>query len=163
LTNICEISSISKDKIMDVYKTKFSLKKEFFQKPEDYYSEAVRYYKNAKNILKRIKIKDDRYQDLKPVREACGTAYLAILLVFDGYFIHRGLDRNKLPISTDEYWRMLKKNNIHNGKILNAFSGAYEVLHLWGYYRGIGEVRVVKDGFERAKLIIGTLSKKSCE
>ena len=54
-------------------------------------------------------------------------------------------------------------SNIHNGKILNAFSGAYEVLHLWGYYRGIGEVRVVKDGFERAKLIIGTLSKKSCE
>jgi len=37
--------------------------------------EAIRYLENAKEILKNAKIEDNRYEDIKPVREAFGTAY----------------------------------------------------------------------------------------
>jgi len=40
-------------------------------------SEAIRYFNNAKEILSKAKIEDNIYTDSKPVREACGTAYLA--------------------------------------------------------------------------------------
>jgi hypothetical protein len=40
--------------------------------------EALRYLENAKAILKTIPVEDNTYTDVKPVQEACGTAYLAI-------------------------------------------------------------------------------------
>ena len=41
--------------------------------------ESLRYLQNAREILARIPIEDDDYADIKPVRKAFGTAYLAIL------------------------------------------------------------------------------------
>ena len=41
--------------------------------------ESLRYLQNAKEILARIPIEDNDYVDIKPVREAFSTAYLAIL------------------------------------------------------------------------------------
>jgi len=38
--------------------------------------EALRYLNNAKEILKSIPVEDNTYTDVKPVQEACGTAYL---------------------------------------------------------------------------------------
>lgn len=134
-------------------------KKLTFKTKEEYFKESIRYYRNAQELLKHVKIEYERYLDLKPVREACGTAYLAVLLALDGYFLERGLDKERLPNSTDEYWETLNKHMIHNGKITNAFAIVYELLHIWGYYRGINTVDVVKNGFEKAKLIIETLAK----
>jgi hypothetical protein len=134
------------------------MKKISYKTPEEYYREAVRYYNNAKLKLKSARIEYDRYQDLKPVREACGTCYLAALLALDGYFLQRGLDKEKLPTSIDEYQRILNKLLVHDGKIRTAFLNVYEILHIWGYYRGIGDIDIVKKGFEKAKIIIETLS-----
>ena len=128
------------------------------EKPEEYFSEAVRYYANAQERLAESKTEYNRYKDLKPVREACGTAYLAVLLALDGYFVERGADRENLPSSVEEYQKSMNKYLVHNGKIRNAFFNVYEVLHLWGYYRGIGDVDVAKDGFGEAKRIIETLT-----
>ncbi len=40
--------------------------------------EAIRYLNNAKEILKSIPVENDTYTDIKPVREAFATAYLAV-------------------------------------------------------------------------------------
>jgi len=40
--------------------------------------ESIRYLNNAKEILKQASIEDVTYTDIKPVQEACGTAYLVI-------------------------------------------------------------------------------------
>lgn len=42
-------------------------------------SEALRYLQNARDILKATPVEDDLYTDKKPVQEAFGTAYLAVL------------------------------------------------------------------------------------
>jgi len=49
--------------------------------------EALRYLQNAKEILKNAPVEDDIYTDTKPVREACGTAYLAVLKAIDEYLL----------------------------------------------------------------------------
>lgn len=135
------------------------MKKQKYKTAQEYYKEAYRYYKNAKGRLKESHVLYDRYQDLKPVREACGTCYLAMLLALDGYFLERGVQSDKLPISTEGYQELLRKHAVHNGKIKNAYYNAYEILHIKGYYRGTGDVNAVKGGFEKAKLIIDTLGK----
>ena len=42
--------------------------------------EALRYLNNAKEILKSVPVEDNTYTDVKPVREAMGTAYCRISL-----------------------------------------------------------------------------------
>lgn len=49
--------------------------------------EALRYLANAKEILKSALMEDSTYVDIKRVREAFGTAYLAILKTLDTYFL----------------------------------------------------------------------------
>jgi len=52
--------------------------------------EAKRYLENAWEILRGVPVEDDTYLDVKPVREAFGVAYLAILeatLIFCGELI----------------------------------------------------------------------------
>ncbi len=48
-------------------------------------SEALRYLNNAKEILKSVPVEDNTYTDVKPVRKAFGTAYLAILEAINEY------------------------------------------------------------------------------
>ena len=38
--------------------------------------EVLRYLNNAKEILRSVPVEDNTYTDVKPVREALGTAYL---------------------------------------------------------------------------------------
>ncbi|MEW6040877.1 MAG: DUF5618 family protein [Elusimicrobiota bacterium] len=134
------------------------MKKIIFQTPEEFYREAIRYYRNAKERLRQTKVVHDRYKDLKPVREACALGYLSTLLALDGFFLKSGLEKDKLPVSIDGYWKNLRKYTIYNGKIIDAFSIVYENLHIFGYYRGASDINVVKSGFEKAYLIIKTLS-----
>ena len=142
--------------------TKFERKhlraRDILTEPETCYQEAQRYMANAKEHLKKTPIEYDRYQDAKPVREACGICYLGVLLALDGYFLTRGILKDKLPESTEGYEVLLKKQMVHNGKIKQAFYTVYENLHLFGYYRGGVNVDMIKAGFKSAKLIIDTLS-----
>jgi len=118
--------------------------------------EALRYLENAKEMLKTVQVEDNTYTDVKPVQEACGTAYLAVLKAIDQYLIKKGVEERELPQSVDGYREMLRKHlMIHNGKLLKEFEKLYKLLNIAGYYRGLLEdVAVVKDAMKAAKTFI---------
>ena len=53
--------------------------------------ESLRYLQNAKEILARTPIEDNDYIDIKPVREAFSTAYLAILEAINEALMEKGV------------------------------------------------------------------------
>jgi len=118
--------------------------------------EALRYLENAKEILRSAPVEDNTYTDVKPVQEACGTAYLAVLKAIDGCLVKKGIDEKELPQSVDGYREMMQKYLIiHDGKLLKEFEKLYKLLHIAGYYRGLLEdVSVVKDALKAAKSFI---------
>jgi len=120
---------------------------------ETYYTEATRYMENAKECLKKAKKEDDYYQDTKYVKMACGTAYSGLLVALDCYLILKGVGKpTKKQRKSIEYYQ----SNITkiDKKMLNYLNSAYDVLHLWGYYDGITNARIVKEGFDEAYKII---------
>ena len=121
--------------------------------------EAIRYLNNAKEILKKVPVEDDTYTDVKPVREAMGTAYLAILEAINEYLLEKkGFLKKELPKSVDEYKVLLKKymsHTGHNDKLLREFDKLYDALHIAGYYRGlIYDTNAVKDYLKAARSFI---------
>ena len=122
--------------------------------------EAIRYLENAKELLSKSPIEDNRYYtDVKYVQEACGTVYLAILKAIDEYLLKRGLTKKELPKSVDGYRRVLQKYIVvHNGKLLKEFEILYEELHIAGYYRGnLQSVGAIKELLKDAKSFIGKI------
>jgi hypothetical protein len=122
--------------------------------------EAIRYLNNAKEILKAAPVEDGTYTDIKPVREAFGVAYLAVLEVINEHLIRKGLTKKELPRSVDEYRRALQKYLvIQDGKLLREFEKLYDLLHIAGYYRGLlYDVNVVKDALKAARSFIEKIS-----
>jgi len=118
--------------------------------------ESLRYLENAKSIVRDVKIEGKYYTDIKPVREAFGTAYLAILEAINERLIKKGYTKKDLPKSVDEYRKTLKKYfAVNNGKLMREFEGLYDTLHIAGYYRGlIYNVDLVKDSMKAAKEFI---------
>jgi Domain of unknown function (DUF5618) len=118
--------------------------------------ESLRYLHNAKDILRAASIEDETYTDVKPVREAFGTAYLAILEAINENLLKRGFTKKELPRSVDEYRKVLQKHlSVRNGKLLREFEKLYDALHIAGYYRGlIYDVNMVKDAMKAAKVFI---------
>ena len=123
--------------------------------------EPLRYLHNAREILKKAPHEGNTYLDVKPVREACGTAYLAVLEVIDEYLVSQGVSEKSLPKSADGYRRMLRKHlSVHNGKLFREFEKLYYLLHLAGYYRKLLlDVPVVKDALNAAEQFISRISK----
>lgn len=121
--------------------------------------EALRYLQNAKDILKSAPIEDNTYTDTKPVHEACGTAYRAVLKAIDEYLISRGVSEKELPQSVEGYREMIRKYlSVHNGKLTREFEKLYKALHIAGYYRGLlDDVDMVKDAFKAAKTFINKI------
>jgi len=119
--------------------------------------EALRYLNNAKGILKAVPIENNTYMDIKPVREAFSTAYLAVLEAINEYLkINKGFSKKELPKSVEAYRAALQKHiAIHNGKLMREFEKLYDALHIAGYYRGlIYDVDMVKDALNAAKVFI---------
>jgi hypothetical protein len=119
--------------------------------------EAIRYLKNARELLYKSPIEDNRFTDIKYVREACGTAYLAILEAIDNYLVEKkGFSQKELPKSVEEYRAILHKHFAsQNGKLLGQFSSLYKELHIAGYYQGLLEhVNAVKLIFQSAETFI---------
>ena len=118
--------------------------------------EAIRYLENAKEMLKKTKIENNYYVDIKPVREAFGTAYLAVLEAINSALIETGYTKKELPKSVDEYRKILRKHfGVHNGKLMREFEGLYDTLHIAGYYRGlVYNANLVKDAMKAAKSFI---------
>jgi hypothetical protein len=119
-------------------------------------SEAIRYFENAKELLNKSPIENNRYTDIKYVQEACGTAYLAILKAIDEYLIEHGVNPKELPHSVDGYREKIKKYlSIHNGKLNKEFEKLYEELHIAGYYRGnLSNTDAIKAILKSAKAFI---------
>ncbi|MDA8338756.1 MAG: DUF5618 family protein, partial [Nitrospiraceae bacterium] len=65
--------------------------------------EPVRYLDNAKELLKKSPIEDNRYTDDKYVKSACGVAYLGVLKAIEESLINKGLTRKELPKKVEEY------------------------------------------------------------
>jgi hypothetical protein len=118
--------------------------------------EALRYLNNAKEILKSASVENGTYTDVKPVREACGTAYLAVLIAIDEYLLKKGMSKKDLPRSVDAYRRALQKHlTVHDGRLLREFEALYEALHIAGYYRGnLYLVDMIKDALKAARAFI---------
>jgi hypothetical protein len=123
--------------------------------------ESLRYLNNAKEILKHAPREGHYYTDIKPVREACSTAYLAILIGIDESLLKRGLTEKELPKSVDGYRQMLRKYiSIHNGKLFREFESLYHALHIAGYYRGdLSRVDTVETVVHGAQEFITKISK----
>ena len=122
--------------------------------------EALRYLNNAKEILKSVPVENGTYADIKPVREACGTAYLAILIAIDEYLLKKGVSKKELPKSVDAYRKALQKYlAVHDGKLLREFEALYEALHIAGYYRGnLYLVNMIKDALKATRAFIEKIS-----
>jgi len=129
----------------------------FPKTPEEAFSNAKRYFENARETLLKSEIEYDRYKDGKYVKEASGMAYLAALSAIDRYLLSKGVPSDKLPASITEYEKSLQKIP-HNGKLMAAMGTVYENLHIFGYYRGGVGVGMIKEGFQKARFIIDTLS-----
>jgi hypothetical protein len=118
--------------------------------------ESLRYLNNAKEILKAVPVQDNTYIDIKPVREAFSTAYLAVLEAINEYLMGKGLTKKELPKSIDAYRKALQRHlAVRDGKLLREFEKLYDALHIAGYYRGlIYDTRAVRDYFQAAKEFI---------
>ena len=118
--------------------------------------EASRCLNNAKEILKSIPIEDNTYTDIKPVREAFGTVYLAVLEAIDEALIRKGLSEKELPKSVDAYRKALQKYlAVHDGRLLREFESLYRIIHIAGYYRKLlDRVDIVKDAMKAARVFI---------
>lgn len=101
--------------------------------------EVIRYLENAKEKFKSVPVENNVYTDIKPVREAFGTAYLAVLEAINEYLItKKGFKKKELPKSVEAYREALRKYlAVHDGKLLREFEMLYDTLHIAGYYRGL--------------------------
>ena len=120
---------------------------------ERYYSEAIRYMNNAKECLQKAKKEDKYYHDPKYVKMACGTAYSGVLVALDGFLLLKGIGKiGKKQRKSIEYYQ----SNITkiDKKMLDYLNSVYEILHLSGYYDGVKNATVVKEGFDEAYRII---------
>lgn len=130
------------------------------QKDSEYtIEEAYRYLENAKQTISKSLIEYGGYTDSKYVREAAGIAYLSALKAIDTYLLYKGVDKDKLPKSIDGYWNLIQKKMPINGKLKMALTIAWENLHVFAYYRGSKDVKLLKSGFENCKKIIQMLEK----
>jgi hypothetical protein len=107
---------------------------------------------NAKEHLKNAQKEGDFYHDIKYVKTACGTAYSGLLVALDGFLRLKDIKPKGKERKSIEYYQ----SNITkiDKKMLDYLINAYKILHLWGYYDGIGKVSIVKDGFDMAHKII---------
>jgi len=123
-------------------------------------TEALRYLNNARGILRQTPAEGDVYVDLKRVREAMGTAYLAVLEGINDGLLRRGVAKKELPRSVDAYRLALQRHmGAHNGKLLREFESLYDLLHLSGYYRArIYRRKVVTAALDDAQSFIERLA-----
>ncbi|MFQ6114645.1 MAG: DUF5618 family protein [bacterium] len=138
-----------------------NMKKKFAtpKSPKEAFAEAKALYENARETLKKSPVEFDAYKKPKYVKEASAMAYLAALRAIDGYLLSMGTLPDKLPTSIIEYEKALRRIP-KNGKLMVALEIAYQNLYIFGYYRGGIGVKMIKEGFSKAKFIIDTLSNK---
>ena len=123
---------------------------------EKYYSEAMRYMDNAKESLKKANKEGKFYRDTKYVSVACGTAYKGVLIALDGFLLMKGVEK---PKGKDRKSIEFYHDNISklDKKMLDYLNSAYKILHLYGYYDGVENVKVIKEGFDDDYILINKI------
>ena len=116
------------------------------------YAEAMRYMSNAKETLQKARKEDKHYRDVKYVRTACGTAYNGVLLALDTYLTLKDVELPKRKRRSINFYTLHVGKM--DGKMLQHLNDVYDILHLSGYYDGILNVPVIKEGFDAAYNII---------
>ncbi len=117
------------------------------------YDEAVRYMDNAEDTLKKAGRDGPHYTDDKYVKTACGIAYNGVLIALDTWLNLKEVPepskkkRKSISYYTDNIAKLDKKMG-------DTLLDAYNVLHLYGYYDGIRNVKVIEVGFKAAYEII---------
>jgi len=121
--------------------------------------ESIRYLGNAKELLSKSPLEDNRYTDEKYVKSACGVAYLGVFKAIEEHLLRKGLTKKELPKKVEEYRKALQKYvSVHNGKLLKEFDDIYDELHIAGYYRGfLHSTDAVQGAFKLAKSFIEKL------
>ncbi|MBI2890731.1 MAG: DUF5618 family protein [Nitrospirae bacterium] len=124
------------------------------------FDDAIRYYRNAEELLARCKTEGKRYEDIKPVREAFGTAWLAVDMATKTALIRKGLPEQRIPESWDGLLQAVgQRLAVHNGKLVRLLSDARKLIHIAGYYHGeIFLAPVAREAMELARLAIEKLS-----
>ncbi|MFN4145793.1 MAG: DUF5618 family protein [Runella sp.] len=117
----------------------------------DAYQEALRYLANAKETLKKAGKKDGRYDDIKYVQTASGTAYSGVLIALDAYLKRTEGLKYKKPKSIEDYTKRIATKD---RKLLRLLDSVYDSLHLAGYYHGTHSVKTITSGLEDAEAII---------
>jgi Domain of unknown function (DUF5618) len=115
------------------------------------YQESLRYMNNAKETLQKAGKDVGIYKDKKYVRTASGTAYSAVLLALDEYLKQKEGLKFKKPKSIEDYQSRVTKQD---KKLLALLVGAYDILHILGYYHGTNSVDTITRGFNNAYKII---------
>ena len=129
------------------------------QVKEKYHTQAMRYMDNAKECLLKAQKEGKYYNDQKYVKMACGTAYSGLLEGLDGFLQLKGIKaKGKERKSVEFYQRNITKID---KKMLNTFINAYQILHLSGYYDGIRDAVVIKEGFDEAYALINKIRPKN--
>jgi len=127
---------------------------------QENYALAMRYIANAKECLEKAGIKDGRYDDSKYVRMACGTAYSGVIIAIEAWLKLKDVDFSSVAGNKNKRKNIdfYKKNvGMRDGKLKGFLDDAYQILHLDGYYDGIQNITVIKEGFTAAKNIIAQI------
>jgi hypothetical protein len=125
--------------------------------------EALRYLQNARGILKKAPREGRVYTDVKPVREACGTAYRAVLDAIKDYLLRKGLTRKELPKPARRYalaggsvevYQQIAPNYLPKN-LRREFNALYDELYIAGYYHGLFyDVKILGHLFQAAQRFI---------
>lgn len=127
------------------------------EKGQKYCEKAVLYYRNAREELRRIPVKDGFYVDEKHLRRAAGVCWLAVRDAAKGFLLKHGVSGKHLR-SADAYRHLLLKYAKVDGKLIKSYESASELVHVAVYYEGLADVDAVKLGFERARFVIEKLT-----
>ncbi len=133
--------------------------------PQERLELARRYLENARETLKKASVdkRAGRYDDIKYVVEASGTAYAGALEALKALFLWEGLldDPKKLK-KVNRFYELLKRST-RIGKdrdlLLKLFDDAYTILHISSYYRELQNKKAIDAGFESVEKIIKIVEK----
>jgi len=127
---------------------------------QENYALAMRYIANAKDCLEKAGFENGRYKDSKYVRMACGTAYSGVIIAIEAWLKLKDVDFYSIPENKNKRKNIdfyKKKVGERDGKLKDFLDDAYQFLHLDGYYDGVLNSTVIKEGFTAAKNIIAQI------
>jgi hypothetical protein len=111
---------------------------------------SIRYFENARELLKKAKEDGISYLNIKYVSSASGIAYLSALEALKD-------DIGRKLTKIENYFVYISKlNRIGKDRdsLKKLLKDIYEILHVNGYYRSLQDKKAIDSGFEKVEKII---------